>query len=140
MDPLAYDRRTQGHVAGRDPLGGADDVGLHTELVERREHVAETAEGGNDLVSDIQHLVPAADLRCSLVVAPWRYKHSAGAHDGLGNERRHALRPKLYNAAFELGDEQFAIFIVRQLVRLAVEIGGGDVAGEPGDAVEVDLR
>jgi hypothetical protein len=75
--PVLGDHRAQRGVAGGDALGAGDHVGLVAEPL-GAEHVAEPAEGTDDLVGHHEHVVLVTDLAHPLEVAGRRREAAAG--------------------------------------------------------------
>ena len=87
--------RSEGSVAGSQPLSHADDVGRDGHLV-RGEPRSHPSHAGDDLVEADQEAVPLAPLSKPLPEAGRRRipGQSRGAHR-LAEEGRHTLRPRL---------------------------------------------
>ena len=86
VDAVADDRRADRGVAARHPLGAGDHVG-HVAVLVAGEHVADAAEGADDLVADEQHVVLVADLAHPLEVAGRGREASAGVLHRLEEDR-----------------------------------------------------
>ena len=128
--PVAGDHRADRGVARGHALGAGDDVGLVAEVV-AGEHLAEPAEGADDLVGDQQHVVLVADLADPLEVSGRRREAAAGVLHRLqedGGDRVGAL--DLDGLADLVGGPAAErLEVVAQVLRGAVEVGVGHLVG-----------
>ena len=127
--PVGGDHRAERGVPGGDALRRGDHVGLVAEAG-GAEHVAEAAEGADDLVGDQEHVVLVADLADPLEVARGRREAAAGVLHRLEEDR---------------GDRVGALVLDRDRDLVggpAAELLGGEVLGGAvlGRAVDVGVR
>src|SRR3546814_20017761 len=76
---------------------------LDAEHVLAGEPLPEASEGGDHLVGDEQHVVPAAGLPAALEVALRGDDDAAGSEDRLGDEGGDGLGAELEDGVFEIG-------------------------------------
>jgi hypothetical protein len=101
-DHAAERRRTVAHRLGED-----DHVRHHAEGL-RREHRAQAAEAGDDLVEDQQQAMPVADRAQAFEVTPWRHQHAGGAGHGLDDHGSDVARIVQGDQALQLVGHRFA--------------------------------
>ena len=143
VDIVGEERRRVWDVARSEPLGRGDDVRRDAEHGLGGEEVPEPAEAGHHLVRDVEHPVLFAHRLGAGVVAGRGHDHPAAAHDRLGDEAGHVLRPQLQDLVLEVGDLLVAEVVHAHAVRAAVGVGRRDVVHQVGreiEAVMVELH
>src|SRR5664280_2879230 len=76
------------HIRGCEALGGNEDVGLHTPVVNGKP-LAGSAPSGHHFVVDEQHAVAVADLTQSWEIFGWRNEYTVCAYHGLDDNGGH---------------------------------------------------
>jgi hypothetical protein len=115
---------THGCVAARQPLASDEDVGCHTEVLDR-EALAGAPEAGHHLVGDQQHAVPSADLGQPRPVLLRRdQRPAARADDRLGDDGGHRLGPLVSDDSLDLVDAPDAAARVGLPQRAAQAVAG----------------
>ena len=121
--PVGGDHRAERGVAGGDALGAGDHVGL-VAVALGAEHVAQPAEGADDLVADQQHVVLVADLADPLEVAGRRREAAAGVLHRLQEDRGDRLGALVLDRDGDLvGGPEAELLLVVLEVRRAVVVG-----------------
>ncbi len=125
-DLVAQRSRAERHVARRDALGQAPDVGLHAPQP-GTEQGAAAAEAGHHLVGDEQHVVTVADLAHQRPVGGRRHDHAGRTLDRFGDEGRHRIGALELDLALERGGADLRQLVGVLAVGVVVEPGGVDV-------------
>ena len=92
---------SQREVAAGDRLGEANRVRLDTPVFQS-EHLAGTAEAGDDFVGNEEDRVLVADFADAAEVIVLRHDHASRPLHGLRQEHRHRLGPLAENGPFQL--------------------------------------
>ena len=125
-DPAADQHRGDRQVAGREALGGGDDVGREAEPL-AAPPAAGPAEAADHLVGDQQHVVLAADALDLLPVALRRHDHAARTLDRLADERGDVVGPELEDALFQAARGLLAMGLRREVAAMRIPVGRLDV-------------
>jgi len=127
VDFLPGDDHVEGGIAARKPLGGHDQVGNDTPVVQGPV-AARPAHARHDLVGDEQHVVFVADLADAPEVAVFRHERPRrGPHDRLGDEGRDGVGPFVEDRLFELVSAFHAARLGGEPEGAAVAVAGRDM-------------